>query len=129
MCNRRHRDGVPIKRHGIGWKIFDQTTDSKSGALANLVTCFGGAPISPQKSGLVKWKSKMAPDGEGFCFFLTKEEAERCLVTLNSPINPIIKKLHFYGGIEKHQEVGIKSGYSFETALCKSYRILTEEVI
>lgn len=129
MCNSRHPDGVPIKNHGIGWKIF-QTKLSEwrdyGGALTTVATMCSRNPIFADSKGVIKYTKKHG-DQDGFCFCVDKNEGERLLkVWQTTSINGstcVLKRIHFYGGIEKHQERDICEGI-YETALCKSYRIL-----
>ena len=123
MCNFKHYDSASkvqkIPKEGVGWKIFDT---------------FGGGLLS-----MVLWQSYRKTDqeiiwdndlfGDGFCFFRSKREANRCLQAwipeTDTGRSYTIKKIAYSGGLQSHLENRLisRSG-SFRISLCKSFRIL-----
>jgi len=132
MCNRRHDDGVPIKKSGSGWKIFENSHHSIDDAThkeGDIYAMVKRHRIFFDVDGIVRYKREQGGWEDGFCFFLKKKEAERCLkgwlANTSYRINQcVLKKIHYYEGIERHQEKKICDGRKYEIALCKSYRIL-----
>ena len=127
MCNCLHSCSEPINEKGVGYKLFDG-----SYLLGNVLTPLFGlrAPYCSRQDGSVHWLKNKS--GNGFCFFLTKKEAERLLRELQKGNNPIYKdtivvKIKYSGGLGKHMENNIISGESFETALCESFKIHKDE--
>lgn len=120
MCNELHHDSTPINESGFGWKIFNV---DKQGNFYSLVFEIYF------ENGEAQW-NKEAKEGSGFCFFLTKEEAERAKIAWenrNTTVNCVVKKIAYHGGLGKHQERSFIYPESFETALCTKFKVLEEE--
>ena len=127
MCNKRHPDGVPIKKRGKGWKIFEVTPNSFYDNIhkeRDIYTMISRDRIFFDEDGVVRYRKEKGGWEDGFCFFLKKKEAERCLKGWLMSFNCLLKQIYYYEGIERHQEDGIYHGKEYEIALCKSYRIL-----
>ena len=121
MCNRLHENSKPIKKSGKGWKVF-----SKQGK--KLYTWFTGQVVPLNKS--IVWKDKFNgwDNGDGFCFFLTKKEAKRCLDNCVHDIkDDVILPITYSVGLGKHLEDGITKG-KYLIALCKEYSIITSSI-
>lgn len=118
MCNKWHEeDGESIPNHGTGWKIFNVRREHQ------LVGCFKNISYAADGEGWTGWQGKDMD--EGFCFFLTLAEAERCLCSLlRSPEfnSRVILEINYWGGIGKHKEWGITEG-CFEIAIAKHFQL------
>ncbi len=90
MCNKLHEDHVSCPEEGIAWKLFWNTE-----------SFIGKDKFSYGKNGFVYWKTQLYNDGDGFCMFETKEEAETALVSfhkwLKEPEDNIKKVLYKEG--------------------------------
>lgn len=137
MCNNLHNKYTPIKETGFGYKIFTKNLNPKIRALS------GFFKFSKYYIGtLYIWDKYMnytfIPDkyGDGFCFFLTKKEAVRCLKEytkkrrLRSKSQDykrmVIKKIQYFKGLGKQIEDHMVQG-SYLITLCKQFKILREE--
>lgn len=135
MCNRLYEKSEKIKKEGFGYKIF--SLDNKN--------CFDETAYSKQKNNWVKWghsfyeQTQMNKQKElihfigkenGFCFFLTKKEAMKCLnrlqnIYLHKFNKHKIKKIQYKEGMGKHIEYQIDGDTPFEIGLCKQFKIMS----
>jgi len=135
MCNSLHYDSKPIDKMGDGWKIFSKDFSRCGYTLHPLFQ--SASPYISNRDKSVSWKSKFHLQGQGFCFFKTKEEAERTLkilMTQRSEVNGsrlyrdcIVVKIRYYGGLGQHDELKMMMGQVFRTAICKRFRIHKDE--
>jgi hypothetical protein len=118
MCNSLHKNSKPIDKVGFGYKI-----------VANDKNCFRGAFNSTIKfyTGEKYTWFKSYPKNQGFCFFLSKKEAER----FNRRLLPTcyafnVVKIQYSGGMGCHTERNSIKG-AWKMALCKSFTILSQD--
>lgn len=129
MCNQLHSDTIKIRKKGFGYKIIRK---DKSIFRPMVFLTF-------KRSFLADDWNIWNPDkaihyGDiGFCFFLSKREANKCLnVWLKRCIDEInydkyqIRKIQYEEGIGKHIESHIMKGFNFQIALCKKFKFMEE---
>jgi hypothetical protein len=118
MCNKLHDGYKPIKRSGIGYKVFTMHGNA-------FLPMFSSDRFNSRKVN--KWDSKRYRNrGDGFCFFLTKKRAEDyrqeypggCMIRK-------IAKIKYQRGLGKvsHNIYSIGNN-SFTFSLCKEFQIL-----
>jgi len=142
MCNFIHKRSKQIPERGVGWKIFVKqpvitSFNSRYQARATMLhPLFRGGRYTTNKDGSVSWQNCWSHYGDGFCFFLTKKEAERTLNALQkahdsggwcSYSNCIVVKLNYYGGLGQHIEPKVMDRKRFRTAICKRFKIHKDE--
>lgn len=125
MCNRilrldtEGRKVQPIPEKGVGWKIFG-IGESSIGPRSLMYRDY--YEISPD--GWINWDESSS---EGFCFFLNKEEAERCGKLWCSRMwNCVVRKIEYEKGIQERDEDKFISGETTRVALCHRFRIVEE---
>ena len=125
MCNRilrldtEGRKVQPIPEKGVGWKIFSIWKSPSD--LSSLVKRDDYEMIS---DGWINWDGSSS---EGFCFFLNKEEAERCRKLWCSRMwNCVVRKIEYEKGIQERDEDKFISGETTRVALCHKFRIVEE---
>lgn len=129
MCNSMHSEYVHIPKKGFGYKIFKANGDP---CFADNVYC--------RTHGWIKWDDRLNRnypfDNCGFCFFLTKKEAQRALDMweqnyytndnhFNAVIDPadrVIRKIEYAQGICRQEESEMIDGIIVTMALCKAWR-------
>ena len=122
MCNFKHVDEESkvqsIPESGTGWKIFKKVENE---------LCSMTMLRSYQKTrNKIKWFEAF---GDGFCFFLSKAGANKCLtdwleVAYAQDKNFVVKKIKYSGGLQSHLERKIIFGNSYRVSLCKEFEIL-----
>ena len=130
MCNFMHNDSVPIKKSGKGWKIFEKPQLSwiKLKPMAQL-----NARPYPINESII-WEDYLFQpmydqienkNEKGFCFFLTRKEAQRCFDDWVYNHNCIIRRIEYKQGLGKHNENGISGSHLYYlVALTKEFKIL-----
>lgn len=123
MCNRRHQwDSTPIPKSGIGWKLFEKGDDGKVRTLFH-----GQRKYTKGQEGWTKW-SKFIDDGDGFCFFPTRQIARDCQKELRERSvwrKMVLKKIEYDDGIEEHIEDFLTyKRVKYRTRLAKKFRII-----
>lgn len=134
MCNCLHVDSVKIPKSGRGWKLF------RVEGFKLKPMCWDSGNYFVEKSNAkeVVWKLFETPtcisqfDG-GFCFFLLRKEAERCLRfwrerSWTSDVHthklfPIL----YSGGLGEHDEALLIRGHSFKVALCQNFEVVADD--
>lgn len=121
MCNYLHLDSRAIKPEGFGWKLFVSETS---------MTLY---PYTIDKDNWIRWNkdycTKLTNGGRGFCFCLRKSEALRLakVWTERSSVDKVeVARIQYKGGLGRHDEPHICSGYSFDTAICLSFKRVRE---
>lgn len=120
MCNKivppDQRNATRIPETGFGWKIF---CDCK-GEFSLLEE----TPYKKDEEGWVNW---ICQNYEGFCFFLSKEEAirawDKCL-GLYWPV--YVKKIEYQKGLQERDEEKFVGGQVWRVALCHRFRVVEE---
>jgi hypothetical protein len=120
MCNCLHADSEPILSFGIGWKLIFLNNKGLP------VSVVDGVVYTGEK---IVWNPKRDPDGDGFCFFLTKKEADR--------VNNLhewggrsgvgsqrVVKIKYRLGLGKHIETHFIGGETIRIALCKEFEFV-----
>lgn len=128
MCNLLHSDSKPIPENGFGYKIFTK------GPKDSLVPVFGRSSYVKAKDWInwrpsLYWNDQRTHIETGFCFFMTKKEAEKMLKACQgadrgSYNDCCILKIQYRKGLGCHKEGGVITGKFFKTALCKGFKIL-----
>lgn len=131
MCNNLHPDSKKIPLSGIGWKIFYPYdlypfVDYPSKKTV-LIALFTRSSYELNHGETAIWNSSMEANS-GFCFFLSKEEAEKALIALKEYNDvffkdSVIVKITYEEGLGSHEENSIINGKSFHTAICKKFRL------
>jgi hypothetical protein len=115
-----HGDSKLIPKTGFGYKIFER----RESKLTPMCDSFSFGKLGKW----VKWDSdRFGGKGIGFCFFLTKEEADRLLLAWNKDTGIrkcIIMQIEYNNGLGTHSEHNIMCGRSFQIALCREFRIV-----
>lgn len=114
MCNTLHKDSKPILPSGYGYKIFSWV----DGYLCPITSVWSG--IKYKRDAYNKWDMEKC---DGFCFLLTLNEAKRLLGDWIPGVYEI-RKIHYYGGMGKHDEDFITGKSTYEIALCRAFTIL-----
>lgn len=131
MCNQLHRDTISIRKKGFGYKII-QKSKSKIRPMVNL-----RLSRSFLENDWNIWNPKKALyyGDIGFCFFLSKREANKCLnAWLKLTIDETnhykyqIRKIQYAEGIGKHIESHIMKGFDFQIALCRKFKFMEGEL-
>jgi hypothetical protein len=138
MCNKLHNDSIPIEESGIAYKIFSRQSIKKSKTgekrLFKMTESSFNIHSIFEENTWIKWDSKLYYDQDGFCFLLTKEEAELLATAWSFWINTSewvntsetkfeIRKIEYKNGLGKHLENGIIEKRPFLIALCKDFKI------
>jgi hypothetical protein len=123
MCNSVHLDTKPIKKTGVGYKLFATKLVGQ-----RYRPIFTDRLYKKKYYKGKKWVIWNEASEEGFCFFLTKKEAQKLLNNLRkdedgSYENIKIKKIQYEGGLGKHWEDGITEKV-FLIGLCTHFRII-----
>lgn len=121
MCSYLHHDSKPIKKEGIGHKIF-KNINRPLFTPGRIYEC-------KDKNNFICWNFDFK--GDGFCFFLNRKEAVKCLNVLkrfNSETynECFVKKIEYKKGLGKHIEDGITKCINFKIALCKQFKIIED---
>lgn len=122
MCNRLHSNSKLIPETGMGWKMF---------CIRNFqVVSILGEEYRFDPNGAVIWDGIAHKHSNGFCFFLTKEEAERANNLWNrysrySKANrdTVVLKIQYYQGLGTHSEDNFISNEVINIALCKKFKL------
>ena len=117
MCNRIHKEHEPIKKTGVGWKLFR----TNHGHFYPL--CKVGRFNAPTKEW-VMWDEEhpnVRNNDAGFCFFLDEQEAED---THRYWGTNVLRKIAYRRGICRQVENSFRGGHVLNVALCKSFKIL-----
>lgn len=124
MCNRSHDDATPIKKTGVGWKLFEKIPGDKR--LRQLIT--SGIYTNTTKNGRkVTWiDEKKDRYDYGFCFFLSRKEAIRAKKEYRYCSTVVMKKIKYEGGIGTHSESLFVRG-TIQIALAKSFTIINKK--
>lgn len=125
MCNYLHLDSQPIPKSGKGWKIFERQKKRLLGLLGVEYVL---------TNDWVKWDKEdeiggLFPSGDGFCFFLTKEEADRVNGLWNRICTrqTIVVEIEYDEGLGTHTDKGMMGeDCPVEIALCKAFRVIGE---
>ena len=126
MCNYLHDNYKPIPKKGFGWKIFQV----KNGELCSLLA---GDFYKKNEGEWVEWDWRY---GDGFCFYLSRDEARRALREwvkrdpLLSEMYKIKYKVAFIEyekGLGSFVEKNMIKGCDFEIALCQKFRVINKE--
>ena len=128
MCNHLHENSKPIPKSGIGWKLFVLSSNGQLGSIFGIRSIYQKVG----RSKYITWNfySSYVGVGDGFCFFTTKKEAENLLHDLHKDRfygNVILVKIFYQGGMGEHKENSITSRRSYETALCKKFKLHEDE--
>ena len=69
MCNSIHKEHWKIPKEGVGYKIF--------GVYMNHLTPMTSrtSRYIEDKDGFITWDTKIIYYGDGFCFFLSEDDA------------------------------------------------------
>lgn len=114
----------PIPEEGIGWKVFVKGTTTN-----RLFPVYGEAVLYEHKDGVVKWNGY---EVEGFCFFLTEEDAKASLEyqmrEYSYVIDRVVRKINYKEG----QVSRLDPDYSarpahIRFALCQEFTVEFEE--
>ena len=141
MCNFLLEQSEEIPEVGIGWKIVQ-----KHGAMI-YVNNMPAKSLNKYKykdrQNFIHWRKGVKTDtkyegtylsnGQGFCFFLTKEEAKLSLKALKqkTPFNLEIKKIEYQKGLGVNTNIrGTKFCLEYQPiriALCKKFRFASDK--
>lgn len=131
MCNCVHESGTrPIKKEGFGYKIFGPKR----------TTCFCSSHPYTLTEQRVIWADDQKPlyhqktIEKGFCFFLQKRTAQRCLkaIRIEDTQNGVcdswadalfVEKIRYFKGLVRQSESAIVAKH-FEIALCKEFEFI-----
>jgi hypothetical protein len=124
MCNRLHKDSLPIPEEGIGYKFFEK--EDSCFIRRNPMTSLYDIILKKyreDKDGWINWEPQEM-EGDGFCFFLTEEDMNEANKEFFDCPKEGIKKIKYKGGIGTHIE---RTNHgSYRCALCKSFKIIEE---
>jgi hypothetical protein len=121
MCNLLHDNSKSIKESGIGYKVCSVFKGKSPSSIMH--DC-----IKFRRGKRHDWDT--AYEGDGFCFFLNKKEAERLSKMWDDESNSNDKRktavfeIKYWGGLGTHLERNIIEGDPFMIALCKSFQII-----
>ena len=133
MCNKLHSYSRPIRKKGKGWKIFEVVGNSLR-QMSPRDAFNRNRTIPPYDKNIwINWSTELQPyesDDFGFCFFLDKNEAERCLKEWRKDDHNtyILLPIEYKKGLGKHLELHIIWGFEFESSLCKEFKIIEEQI-
>ena len=124
MCNKLHWNHEDISTEGHGWKLFGKGPGGRRQTLV-----FNEDYLSPV-DGIVAYCEAIG-DGDGFCFFLSKQEAERAKRAWNDygHMDCYLEEIEYWGGKGQQTEEEFVKAWSFRIALCKKFRIVEEKVM
>jgi len=155
MCNFLHKNSTPITKRGVGWKIFRPCLQSyqnskdirslqsyqNSASPKHIGSLFSRSKYSTNKGRSVIWGYGYF--GDGFCFFLTKGEAEKALNLLikstryenyshmgygiSAYSSAVIVKITYEDGIGQHLENNMVFDTNLKIAICKKFRVHKDE--
>lgn len=116
MCNSLHKDFEPIRPSGIGWKVL--SPGGRSWALEQ--------EYDKDSEGWIEWEKRFDNMGDGFCFFLDKEEARKMMLEMEC--EEVLEQIEYEGGLGTFPEYGIfgEDNPPLQITLCKRFRIIEE---
>jgi len=124
MCNRVHEQYEIIDEKGTGWKIFTKVNKSYATLFQSIpYKNYHGVPVREKEFS--EWKTDDPYDNElGFCFFLSRQEAENCLFAMVkfSYVAKEIVEIEYEGGMVKQMEENMIHPCIFEIALARRIR-------
>lgn len=123
MCNRLHYGHAKIPKVGKGWKIFQKGINKKN----VLFPMSKPGDYTKDPKGWTTWNSRF--DGDGFCFFLTREAARKVLSQWKgyfhgSSNQCVVRRIEYEGGLGKFLEDQIIGPKPHLIALCKKFRVV-----
>lgn len=126
MCNNL-LNAKPIPKTGTGYKLFCKHINYSPAFYGNSYVKYNenknqDEPTNPLKRWVI-WKAPVGY-GDGFCFFLTRKEAKKCLSSFYRDYRLVIRKIKYRKGLGKRLESGISRNVPFEIALCKEFKII-----
>lgn len=124
MCNRLHEDSTPIAETGTGYKLFRQSDEMVFPLISDTIN------YKVDEDGWVRWNNKFEEEGDGFCFFLTREEAKRALALwslVSRRTCEVVRQIRYGGGLGKHAETGFITNCLFVVGLCKEFTVLEDD--
>jgi len=129
MCNTLHAGYKKIPNRGKGFKIFTVGEDG-------LYPMFHWLDKPYKAYVAIEWREDAEfEEGDGFCFFLDREEAYRCIMDcvidtydddcdLDRAISWVILPIEYSGGKGKCIERKITEGKKYNIAIATSFRII-----
>jgi hypothetical protein len=126
MCNfyDHSNNGKKIEKEGKGWKIF--VVGDINGRLRRANT----SHLYKQDGKWIIWKDRCG-QGDGFCFFLDKKEAERvlelCIKNWRTyiPGKFVLKEIEYQDGIGECNEYYMFDSYiTVRKAICKAFKVV-----
>lgn len=127
MCNYLHKKHELIPEEGLGWKVVAYKNRRYHPVMTTVYQEFGY-----EKDKWITFKTHLG-GGEGFCFFLSYEEACKYVGVWSDYFpseTPRIVRIEYKSGLGKHVETGIASTpithkpIEFKIALCKQFKII-----
>lgn len=121
MCNRVHRNNEKIPTKGVGYKIFLKTKKSYAPMLSDNRDIT--KKYKQRQTGWIHWRHSMRNYGHGFCIFLSRAEAERCMADFASIRykNPVVLEIQYKEGLGAHRESGMVDGKKYRIAIVKRF--------
>lgn len=131
MCNLVHEEYKPIEKSGYAWKLFSKNLHGNLVQLFSMDLYEKDIYEKDDYSSWISW-SKHSFNGDGFCAFASKEEAERALQDLQRGItdreysDATLREIQYEGGLALQKEPRMVCGKVYETIIIKRFRIIEQ---
>lgn len=119
MCNKLHKDSVPIRKSGFGYKAFIvEDGILKSWYLQITYKTSDSKPAEKFEKAVAVTNDHF----EGFCFFPNKKDANKAYKLIGVTPAVVIKRIKYFGGKGKHIDDGFaRKRFKIFTALCTEF--------